>query len=111
MSIPIDIEFWEVSTDEEFQSNGRVVLGYISAVYETDTNLTLKLFYKRANDGVWLESDEYTLDKDEKRFFQKLPPSLSVIDFYLHLYGTYEAECEITSCKVHFKPIAVGKYG
>lgn len=118
MGILVDLEGWKVSTHEEFGSNRRAVLGYISAVYDieyqeddTETEISIVLYYLRGKDGVWENTDPYVLDKDKKIFFQKLPPSLSVIDFYPRLYGNIEDYGELTSLKVLFKEIFVGKFG
>jgi len=68
------------SVDKNSYSNRRIVLGYISGVYnvETDDEVYATVYYKRNEHLEW-ESITYKIKKDEKRFYQKLPAGLTVI--------------------------------
>ncbi len=99
------------SIEENLQSNRRLVLGYISGTYnfESEDQVYTTVYYKRDNELRW-ESTTFQLDKEDKRFYQKLPPGLTVIEFYVRIYG-YATEFELTSCKVSVKEKLLGKFG
>jgi len=98
------------SVDKNSYSNRRIVLGYISGVYnvETDDEVYATVYYKRNEHLEW-ESITYKIKKDEKRFYQKLPAGLTVIEFYIRIFG-WVKEFELTSLKVSVKEIAIGKF-
>ena len=104
----------EIMVDETLKNTERVILGYVFCRYEVDADLSLVVYYKRDNTLTWENSDTYTIDKDEKRFLQKLPPGLSVIDAYVKVTGSVGQVTDVNniqSLKLLVKPVVVGKYG
>ena len=110
IAIPVIFESNDIMVDEEMKSNQRLVLGYVSCKYESDSDFDITVYYKRDNAMVWEATDPYTVSKSAKRFFQKLPIGLTCIDAYVKLAGTF-GELIITSLKLHAKPAIVGKFG
>jgi hypothetical protein len=45
--VNVILEFSPIQTDEELKSNSRMVLGYLSARYESDADLTVTIYFKR----------------------------------------------------------------
>ncbi len=104
----------DVMLDESLKNTERVILGYVFCRYDVDADLSLVVYYKRDNTLVWENSDTYTMVKADKRFLQKLPPGLSVIDAYVKItgdLGSVAAVNDIQSLKLYIKPVTVGKYG
>jgi hypothetical protein len=110
IKIPVIFESSDIMVDEEMKSNQRLVLGYVSCKYESDSDFEITVYYKRDNAMNWENIDPFTVSKDERRFFQRLPIGLSCIDAYAKLSGDF-GELIITSFKLHAKPAVVGKFG
>ena len=113
-AISIIFDSADIMVDETLKNTERVVLGYVFCRYEVDADLSLVVYYKRDNTLVWENSDTYTIDKNYKRFLQKLPPGLSVIDAYAKItasLGQVNDVNNIQSLKLFVKPVQVGKYG
>ena len=108
-NIPVIIESSPVQTDEELKTNSRMILGYLSAKYESDADITVTISFKRDNDMEWENSDPITLSKDEKRYKGQLPLGLSVIDFYVIAELNPTEDFWISSLKVHIKTSSCGK--
>lgn len=108
--ISVVFESGDIKTDEEMKSNQRIVLGYVSCKYESDSDFEITVYYKRDNAMNWESITPYTVSKDEKRFFQRLPLGLTCIDAYARLAGSF-GELIITSFKLYLKPTMVGKFG
>ena len=108
--IPVIFDSKDLKLDEFMKSNERVVLGYVFVKYETAEDLSLIVYYKRDNTMTYENTDTYTISSSNKRFFQKLPLHLSVIDAYVKITGDVSS-LEITSVKLLVKPAVVGKYG
>jgi len=51
--VNVILEFSPIQTDEELKSNSRMVLGYLSARYESDADLTVTIYFKRDDDMDW----------------------------------------------------------
>ena len=109
--IDIVIDSSPVQSDEDLKSNSRMVLGYLSAKYLTDADITVTLFFKRNDDMEWESLQAATLSLDKKRYFGKLPLGLTVIYDYVEVTAAINYIFEITSLKVHQKPLMVGKFG
>ncbi len=109
--IEVDFQSSVYSIEENLQSNRRLNLGYISGVYdvETEDEVYVTIYYKRNNELRW-ESTTFQLNKEDNRFYQKLPAGLTVIEFYVRIYG-WVTEFELTSCKVSVKEKLLGKFG
>lgn len=45
-NIPVILNFSSVQTDEELKSNSRMVLGFLSAKYESDSDITVTIYFK-----------------------------------------------------------------
>jgi hypothetical protein len=110
-SIPVILNFSPVMTDEESKTNSRMILGYLSAKYESDADIMITISFKRDNDMAWENTDPITLSKDEKRYKGQLPLGLSVIDFYISAEVSPAEDFWISSLKVHIKTLPTGKFG
>ena len=108
--IPVIFESNDIMVDEEMKSNQRLVLGYVSCKYESDSDFDITVYYKRDSAMSWESITLKTASKDEKRYFQRLPIGLTCIDAYAKLAGEF-GELIITSFKLHIKPAVVGKFG
>jgi hypothetical protein len=108
--IKVDIQSAPYLLDEGPKSNNRIVLGYLSSVYEFDADATVTIFFRRNELMQWESLSPITLSKDVKRFFQKLPLIGEVIDFYIQLTGEF-INFTLTSLKVSKKELPVGKFG
>jgi len=108
--IKVKIETSDLSADEEMKSKERVVLGYVLWRGRTNNPLTLTVYVKRNDTLQWEAIKTYTIATNTKRFFRRLPPSVSCIDAYVKLEGEVNT-FELTSLKLFIKPVGVGQYG
>jgi hypothetical protein len=111
--IEIDIASSEVSVFENGRSNSRIILGYISGEFDelsTTGDLYVAVYFKRDISLRW-ESVTFQLNADEKHFYQKLPSGLSIISFYVRLYGYITDKFELTNFKISIDEKLIGKFG
>lgn len=108
--IKVIIDTADLSTDEEMKSKERFILGYILYRGQSIDTLTLTVYVKRNPDLQWEAIKEYTITPNTKRFFKRLPPSISCIDAYIKLEGDVES-FDLTSLKLFIKPMRSGQYG
>lgn len=108
--IRIVINSAPVQLDEENQlTNKRFVLGYLTAVYAANEDLTVKIHVKKNESMDFEEAITMTLTKDKKREYKKLPLIGSIIDFFVSLESEL-TEFELTSLKVSHKIVITGKH-
>jgi hypothetical protein len=110
-NIPVILNFSSVQTDEELKSNSRMVLGFLSAKYESDSDITVTIYFKRDNDMEWENTVPITMSAEEGRYFGKLPLGLSVIDYYVTVESSPLETFWISSLKVFIKTLPAGKFG
>jgi hypothetical protein len=110
-NIPVILNFSPVQTDEELKSNSRMVLGYLSAKYESDADITVTIYFKRDDGMEWENTDPIIMSVDEGRYFGKLPLGLSVIDYYVTVKSSPLETFWISSLKVFIKTLPSGKFG
>lgn len=108
--IKVRIETSDLSADEEMKSKERVVLGYVLWRGTTNRPLTLTVYVKRNNTLQWEAVKVYTIAINTKRFYKRLPPSISCIDAYVKLEGEVNT-FTLTSLKLFIKPVRAGQYG
>lgn len=111
--IEIDIISSEISAFENGRINSRIVLGYIGGEFtklKTTHNLFVSVYFQRNIDMEW-ESVSFQLNSGEKYFYQKLPAGLTVISFYVRLYGLISDEFELVNLKILIDEIPIGKAG
>jgi hypothetical protein len=109
-NIPVILNFSPVQTDEELKSNTRMVLGYLSAKYESDADITVKIYFKRNNYMDWENTAPITMTAEEGRYFGKLPLGLSLIDYYVTVESSPLEVFRISSLKVLIKTLPAGKF-
>jgi hypothetical protein len=109
----IEFEFSSSSRkiDKYYPQNRRFVLGYISATYEAETegDIYVSVYFKRDNTLRW-ESVTFKMNTDDRRMYQKLPAQITVIEYYVKIYG-YATEFELTSLEILEDVISIGKFG
>lgn len=110
-SLNIIFEANPFQTGLESKSDMRVVLGYVSMRYITDTDLTLTIYARRDDEMEWESVATITIDHNEKRLSEPLPSGLSVIDYYPVITGSPSYVCEIYSLKIHQKILQTGNKG
>jgi hypothetical protein len=110
-AIQIELNTSPVQTDEELKSNNRFILGYLSAKYNTDADITATIYARLADDMSWQNVATLTLSSTKKRYFGQLPQGLTVIDYYVSLTAKPVNVFEITSLKILMKTLPTGKFG
>lgn len=120
-SIYIDIQSSEIMALEDVNSAYRFNLGYISGEFSdiyTEGDLYVRVYFKRGVQMKW-ERVEFKLIRNRKTFRQKLPPGLTVTNFFVQLCGyvvpnndakPYSA-FELTDFEISVKKVFVGKHG
>jgi hypothetical protein len=109
--INVNITSSSFKMDLESQSDSRVVLGFLSARYQTDADITAVVYFRRDDDMVLEQTTPIILSATEQRYYGQLPQGLNVIDFYVVLMATPSSTFEVTSLKVHIKTLPAGKFG
>lgn len=108
--IPVEIEFANMQSDKELRTNNKILVGYISMLYESPEDFSLTIKYRRTNELNWEETAAWTVSKDNKRFFEQVHLGLSIIDAYPRIVGNF-SNLEITSCKLLVDYLPSGKFG
>jgi len=107
--IKVDIQSAPYLLDEVQKSDQRIVLGYLTSIFDIDNDAAVIIFFKRDTGMQWESIDPITLSKDVKRVYQKIPLIGSIIDFYIQLTGDF-TNFELTTLKVNYKITPSGKY-
>jgi len=110
IDIEISTDVYSVNLLDGVKSNTRILLGYIAWEGETSEDIKFTIKYKR-DKGSSEESYEYTITKGTIRYYQKLPPRLTCIEFSASITGTIGDTFEMEVFKVGIKPVSIGKYG
>jgi hypothetical protein len=110
-SIPVILNFSPVQTDEELKSNSRMVLGYLSAKFQSDADITVTIYFKRDDDMEWENTAGIVMSASEGRYFGQLPQGLSVIDYYVTVESSPSNTFWISSLKILMKSLPTGKFG
>jgi hypothetical protein len=110
-NIAVVLNFSPIQTDEELKSDSRMVLGYLSAKYESDADITVTIYIKRDEDMDWENTEGIIMSAEEGRYFRQLPQGLSVIDYYVTVESSPLETFWISSLKILMKSLPTGKFG
>jgi len=88
-----------------------MVLGYLSAKYQSDADITVTIYFKRDDDMDWESTEGIIMSAEEGRYFGQLPRGLSVIDYYVTVESSPYETFWISSLKVLIKTLPTGKFG
>ena len=109
LDIDIETEKIDVHTiPEKIRSTHRFLLKFISiAPYSIDANCEVILFYKNLRDNTEFGLN-YTLDKNETFFKQKLPIGITAREWRVRITGVGLEQAEIGQIEVLWLPINIG---
>jgi hypothetical protein len=88
-----------------------MVLGYLSAKYQSDADISVTIYFKRDDDMDWESLSPITMSAEEGRYFGRLPLGLSVIDYYVTVESSPSNTFWISSLKILMKSLPTGKFG
>jgi hypothetical protein len=94
----------------ELKGTHRILLKFLNFRYETDQDLTLKIYIKKKKDDTE-EVLEYTLSKDETFFKKKLRRFLLCREFRSTLEGEGLTSLILYSAEVLWIPVPIGMGG
>jgi len=110
-AIEFVLESSEVKVEEELKSTGKILIGYLSAVYETDADISVIIYFKRSKEANWENTGTMVLRKENKRFLRLISAvGIAVSSFYLKAWCTYTETLEITSLQVSTKIKTFGNF-
>lgn len=93
---------------EVFKATQRPFIAYIYCKYESSDDFNLVLNYRRSNVDSEVSTLTYVVDKDENFFKQKLPPNMTVSEFWFEINGSSSRSFECESIGVLWNLVNVG---